>query len=96
MSPSNYILWREKGLRPLTTTYSGLADPKSRERLRYVAVSYGGSGNPMQPHKPSWLAEPEYKLVLQPKLPQYASIFGLHVSRSSQTWESGIYIRSDR
>ena len=39
---------------------------------------------------------PEYKLVIQPKLPQYASIFGLHVSRSSFTWESGIYARSDR
>ena len=43
-----------------------------------------------------WVTEPEYKLVLQPKLPQYASILGLHVSRSSTTWESGIYIRSDR
>ena len=39
---------------------------------------------------------PEYKLVLQPKLPQFAIIFGLHVSRSSFTWESGIYVRSDR
>ena len=96
VSPSNYILWREKGLRPLTTSYSGLADPKNRERLRYVAVAYPGSGNPVQPHRPSWLTEPEYKLVLQPKLPQYASIFGLHVSRSSHTWESGIYIRSDQ
>jgi hypothetical protein len=96
VSPSNYILWREKGLRPLTTSYSGLADPKNRERVRYVAVSYPGSGNPLQPHKPNWLTEPEYKLVLEPKLPQYASIFGLHVSRSSHTWESGIYIRSDR
>jgi len=96
VSPSNYILWREKGLRPLTSTYSGLADPKNRERLLYVAVAYGGSGNPLQPHKPSWLTEPEYELLLQPKLPQYASIFGLHVSRSSNTWESGIYNRSDR
>ena len=55
-----------------------------------------GSGNPLQPHRPFWLTEPEYKLVIQPKLPQYASIFGLHVSRSSFTWESGIYVRSDR
>lgn len=96
VSPGNYILWREKGLRPLTTTYSGLADPKNREHLLYVAVTYGGSGNPVQPHRPFWLTEPEYRLVLQPKLPQYASIFGLHVSRSSFTWESGIYMRSDR
>lgn len=96
VSPGNYILWREKGLRPLTTTYSGLADPKNRERVVYVAVTYGGSGNPLEPHRPFWLTEPEYKLVLQPELPQYASIFGLHVSRSSYTWESGIYVRSVR
>jgi hypothetical protein len=96
VSPSNYILWREKGLRPLTTTYSGLADPKNRERLIYVAAAYPGSGNPLQPHRASWLAEPEYKLVVQPNLPQYATIFGLHVSRSSNTWESAIYRRSDR
>jgi hypothetical protein len=96
VSPANYILWREKGLRPLTSTYSGLADPKNRKRLDYVAVAYGGSGNPLQPQKPPWLSEPEYKLLTQPKLPQYATIFGLHVSRSSHTWESGIYIRSDR
>jgi hypothetical protein len=96
VSPSNYILWREKGLRPLTTTYSGLADPKNRERLLYGAAAYAGSGNPLQPHRPSWLTEPEYKLVLQPNLPQYASVLGLHVSRSSTTWESAIYRRSDR
>jgi hypothetical protein len=96
VSPSNYILWREQGLRPLTTTYSGLADPANRQRLRYVAVAYPGSGNPLQPHKPAWVAAPEYKPVLEPKLPQFAGIFGLHVSRSSTTWESGIYIRSDR
>jgi hypothetical protein len=96
MSPGNYILWREKGLRPLTTTYSGLADPKNREHVAFVGVTYGGSGNPLQPHRPFWLTEPEYKLVIQPKLPQYASIFGLHVSRSSFTWESGIYVRSER
>ena len=81
---------------PLTTSYSGLADPKNRERLRYVAVAYPGLGNPVQRHRPSWLTAPEYQLVLQPKLPRYASIFGLHMSRSSRTWESGIYIRSDR
>jgi hypothetical protein len=96
VSPGNYILWREKGLRPLTTTYSGLADPRNRQHLAYVAVTYGGSGNPLQPHRPFWLTEPEYKLVIQPKLPQYASVFGVHVSRSSFTWESGIYVRSDR
>lgn len=96
VSPGNYILWREKGLRPLTTTYSGLADPRNREHLAFVAVTYGGSGNPLRPHRPFWLTAPEYKLVIQPKLPQYASIFGLHVSRSSFTWESGIYVRSDR
>ncbi len=96
VSPSNYILWRERGLRPLTTTYSGLADPKNRERLLYVAAAFPGSGNPLQPHRPSWLTEPEYELVLQPNLPQYASIFGLHVSRSSNSWESAIYRRSDR
>jgi hypothetical protein len=96
VSPSNYILWREKGLRPLTTTYSGLADPANRQRLLYVAVAYPGSGNPLQPHKPAWVSEPEYKPVLQPELPQFAGIFGLHVSRSSNTWESGLYRRSDR
>ncbi len=96
VSPGNYILWREKGLRPLTTTYSGLADPRNREHVAFVGVTYGGSGNPLQPHRPFWLTEPEYKLLIQPKLPQYASIFGLHVSRSSFTWESGIYVRSDR
>jgi hypothetical protein len=96
VSPGNYILWREKGLRPLTTTYSGLADPRNREHLLYVAITYGGTGNPLQGQIPPWLTEREYKLVLQPKLPQYASIFGVHVSRSSHTWESGIYIRTDR
>src|SRR5581483_2217003 len=90
VSPSNYILWREKGLRPLTTSYSGFADPKNRKRLLYVAAAYPGSGNPLQPHRPSWATGPEYELVLQPTLPQYASIFGLHVSRSSNTWESAI------
>ena len=39
---------------------------------------------------------PEYKLVRKTKLPQFASIFGLYVSRSSFIWESGIYVRSDR
>jgi hypothetical protein len=96
VSPGNYILWREKGLRPLTTTYSGLADAKNRERLLYVAITYGGTGNPLEGQIPPWLSEPEYKLVFQPELPQYASILGVHVSRSSHTWESGIYIRSDR
>jgi hypothetical protein len=96
VSPTNYVLWRQQGVRPLITTYSGLRDMEKRKRLAYVAVSYSGTGNPREARLPSWLTDAEYRLVHQPSLPQYATLFGWIVSRSTQTWESGIYVRRDR
>lgn len=93
VSPSNYILWRQKGLRPLTTTYSGFDDPANRKRLAYAAAAFSGSGNPLAPHIPGWLTEAEYSVLVEPALPQYATVFGFPASRSSQTWESRIYVR---
>jgi hypothetical protein len=96
VSPADYVLWRQQGLRPLITTYSGLGDPEKRKQLAYVAVTYGGTGNAREAHLPPWLTDAEYRLVHQPSLPQYATLFGWIVSRSTQTWESSIYVRRDR
>lgn len=93
--PSTYMLWREKGLRPLTTIYSGFTDPDNRKRLAYVAAPFGGSGDPLVPVVPPWLTEAEYGVVVEPALPQYATVLGHIVSRSSQTWENRIYARRD-
>ncbi|MBN9088923.1 MAG: hypothetical protein J0J01_18610 [Reyranella sp.] len=95
VSPANYILWRQEGLRPLITTYSGLGHPEHRQRLLYVVASYGGSGDRMAPQLPSWLTDKEYRLVHQPSLPQQVSILGLFTTNSSWTWESAIYRRKD-
>ena len=93
--PSTYMLWRQKGLHPLTTVYSGFTDPTNRKRLAYVAAPFGGSGNPLVPVVPPWLTEAEYRVVVEPALPQYATVLGHIMSRSSQTWENRIYARRD-
>jgi len=95
VSPQTYILWRQEGLRPLTTTYSGFEDPDNRKRLAYVAMAFSGSGDPLAPQIPIWLTEAEYRIAFEPALPQYATVLGHIASRSSQTWESRIYARRD-
>ena len=95
VSPANYILWRQEGLRPLITTYSGLGLPENRQRLLYVAASYGGSGDRMMPQLPPWLTDSEFRLAHQPNLPQQVNILGLFVTNSSWTWESALYRRKD-
>ena len=96
VSPSTYILWRQEGLRPLTTTYSGFEAPDNRKRLAYVATAFSGSGDPLAPQVPIWLTKAEYRIAFEPALPQYATVLGRVASRSSQTWESRIYARRDR
>ena len=93
VSPSAYILWRQAGIRPLITAYSGFDKPENRKNLAYVDLTYPGSHNPLVPQIPSWLTDDEYRLVHQPRLPQLAAIFGRMASRSSQTWESAIYAK---
>ena len=93
VSPTTYILWRQAGIRPLTTIYSGFDDPANRPKLGFIALSYSGSHDPMMPQKPFWLTDREYHLTYQPELPQVAPLFGRLLSQSSQTWESAIYER---
>lgn len=93
VSPATYILWRQEGIRPLTSIYSGFDNPENRRDLAYVALSYPGSRDPLAPQRPDWLTGDEYRLEYQPDLPQLATIFGWTVSHSSQTWESAIYAR---
>jgi hypothetical protein len=93
VSPTNYILWRQAGLHPLNSIYSGFRDPASREKLNVLALSYPGSGDLLRPQEPEFIPENEYVSVFQPVLPQPAVVGGHVLSRSSQTWESAVYRR---
>lgn len=93
VSPTIYMLWRQAGIRPLTSIYSGFDHPENRKTLTYLALAYPGSHNPLAPQKPLWLTNDEYRLQHQPLLPQLAAIFGRMASSSSQTWESALYVR---
>jgi hypothetical protein len=96
VSPSNYILWRQAGLHPLVNIYSGFADPANRAHLQVLALSYPGSGNPQRPQNAEFVPLEEYRPVFEPELPQFATLFGHALSKSSQTWESAIYSRCAR
>jgi hypothetical protein len=93
VSPATYILWRQGGICPLTAIYSGFDNPENRTALAFVALAYPGSHDALAPQTPNWLTDEEYRLAYQPDLPQPAALFGTMVSRSSQTWESAIYVR---
>jgi len=93
VSPSNYMVWREAGVRPLITTYSGFDSPVNRERLDYVALAFPGSSDLLQPQSPQWLSDVEYVQAHRPQLPQPARIFTRQLSNSSQTWESELWTR---
>jgi hypothetical protein len=80
----------------LVNIYSGFADPANRERLQVLALSYPGSGNPTRPQNAEFVPLEEYKPVFEPELPQFATLFGHALSKSSQTWESAIYSRCAR
>lgn len=95
VSPATYIIWRQAGLRPLTTVFSGFDDPGNRKSLAHVALAYPGSQDPFSPQRPRWLTSDEYHIEYQPDLPQLATLLGWQVSGSSQTWESAIYERRD-
>lgn len=95
VSPATFILWRQAGLHPLTTVYSGFDNPENRKNLAYIALAYPGSRNPFEPQRPNWLTNEEYRLEYQPELPQFAALFGKLVSNSSQTWESAIYAKQN-
>lgn len=69
VSPVTYILWRQAGIRPLTTIYSGFDNPENRKSLAYVALAYPGSRDPLAPQRPDWLTDAEYRLDHQPDLP---------------------------
>jgi hypothetical protein len=93
VAPQSYMLWRQEGVRPLTIAYSGFSAPEDRARLTHVALSYIGSGDPSKPTMPGWPVAGEFSLSWSPSTPQKPRMFGLALSRSSQTWESAIYSR---
>jgi hypothetical protein len=95
VASQTYILWREAGVRTLTSIYSGFDDPVNRRSLGWIASAYPGSGSPDVPQNPKWLRSDEYELTFQPNLPQPARFFSVWTSRSSQTWESALYRRID-
>jgi Dolichyl-phosphate-mannose-protein mannosyltransferase len=95
VASQTYMLWREAGVRPLATIYSGFDDPGNRRLLGTIALAYPGSASLYEPQKPKWLGEDEYSLEHRPQLPQPLTFFGVWASRSSQTWESAIYRRLD-
>jgi hypothetical protein len=92
-APQSYMLWRQEGVRPLTTAYSGFKTPDDRARLTHVALSYIGSGDPSKPAMPDWPVAGEFSLSWSPSTPPRPRVLGLTLSRSSQTWESAIYSR---
>jgi hypothetical protein len=93
VSPTIYMLWRQEGLHPLISAYSGFNDGANRAHVKYVALSYPGSGDALRPQWPPWLDNREYFPVSSPALPQLAAVLGLRASRSSQTWESEVLQR---
>jgi hypothetical protein len=95
VSPSLYMLWRQAGLHPVITIYSGFAVPENRRRVDLVALAYPGSGDLVTPQIPEFVTAAEYERVFRPDLPQPATLFGHRVSNSSQTWESAIFARID-
>jgi hypothetical protein len=95
VSPSVYMLWREAGLHPLITIYTGFARPNDRSKVDFVALAYPGSGNLLKPQTPSFVTDLEYVEVVRPSLPQAATLFGHHLSNSSQTWDTAIFARTD-
>ena len=95
VSPTTYILWRQMGIRPLTTAFSGFDNAENRKELAYVALAYPGSSDPFVPQRPVWLTEADYRLEHRPDLPQLSTVFGWTASRSSQTWESALYMKRD-
>jgi hypothetical protein len=94
VSPTTYILWREAGLHPLITVYSGWRVPANRGRALILALSYPGSGDPLRPQLPDTLPLSEYRPIFAPDLPQQTLVLGRPVSTSSQTWESAVYVRA--
>ena len=95
VSPTLYMLWREVGLHPVITVYSGFAMPENRRQVGWVALAYPGSGDLLKPQNPGFVSAAEYHRVFQPELPQPAVLFGDRLSNSSQTWDSAIYARID-
>jgi hypothetical protein len=95
VSQSVYMLWREAGLHPLITVYTGFSRPNDRRRVDFVALAYPGSGNPLGPQIPSFVTDLEYAQLARPSLPQPAMLFGHRLSNSSQTWDAAIYARTD-
>jgi hypothetical protein len=93
VSPTTFMLWRQEGLHPVISIYSGLNDARNRAHVQYVALAYPGSSNALQPQWPPWLDDREYHLTDRPVLPQLVTVFGHRASRSSQTWESEILRR---
>jgi hypothetical protein len=95
VSPSVYMLWREAGLHPLITIFTGFSRPDDRSRVDFVALAYPGSGDLWKPQIPAFVTDLEYAELVRPSLPQAAMLFGHQLSNSSQTWETAIYARID-
>jgi hypothetical protein len=95
LDPFAYFLFRERAVIIVPASHPLASDPALLARADYVVLSYPGSGDPLEPHRPPWWAAAagEYELLYRPALPQQPRAFGVTLSRSSATWEVEIWGR---
>lgn len=88
--PEKYLLFKQMGFN-VVNWYTPYLSAEVRQQIPLYALSYTGTGNPMQPGYPPWWVAKDYKVLFEPQLPQIPTMFGFPLSHSSVTWEVSIY-----
>ena len=91
VSPSTYMLWRQEGIRPLATVFSGFENADARRHVDTIALSYARSVDPLTPEFPEWYAGGEFRQEYAPNLPQTYKLAGIPIGSGNITWESAIF-----
>ncbi len=93
VAPTIYMAWREAGIAPLTTQYSGFKSQENRDRLEYLALGYPGSGQRGKPQAVDFDTS-AFLPLWQPDLAKQSESRTASLVRSTYTWEPALLARS--
>lgn len=91
------VLMKMNRLNVIDANFPKLIEPESREDMDILALHYASSGDINTSRKTRWWGPGEYTSIYTPPNGEKTAIIpGLHYSKSRQSWEFEIFVRSSK